>query len=178
MVKRTHLNTSVKVLFKDNSEKIYKSIESASKDLQIEESTIIMRANKKNFKGFPKFEWVDSKTKRSFQARKSKRKGSSWEYELIKQFKALGYDDCVTSRSESKNLDNNKIDICSNTLPVYVQAKHTTNIPNYFKIESECPLKDKPFVICWKKANESKKELALIPIELFYKLLKQQNKYE
>lgn len=96
---------------------------------------------------------------------------SSWEYELRDKFKELGFEDCVTSRGESKNLDNSKIDIVSDSLPFYCQAKNTANTPSYFSISEACPLKDKPFIVCWKKSDEQGKAIAMIPIEYFYKLL-------
>lgn len=59
-------------------------------------------------------------------------------------------------------------------LPFYCQAKNTANTPNYFNISEACPLKDKPFVVCWKKSDEQSKAIAMIPIEYFYELLKNQ----
>lgn len=87
-------------------------------------------------------------------------------------FKEIGYDDCITSRGESKKIDNMKIDIISDSLPFYCQAKNLANNPSYFKIAEECPLKDKPFVICWKKSDEQGKAIAMIPMEFFLQLLK------
>lgn len=86
-------------------------------------------------------------------------------------FKEAGYEDCVTSRSESRALDNLKIDIVSDSLPFYCQAKNLANTPSYFKISDECSLKDKPFVICWKKSDEQNRAIAMVPIEYFIKLI-------
>ena len=83
-----------------------------------------------------------------------------------------------SSRSESKNLDDKKIDIFDKRgdLPVYIQSKFTSVQPNYYKIESECPLKDKPFAICWKKAfNDgtiSPEPVVILPYTYFLNLIK------
>jgi hypothetical protein len=60
-----------------------------------------------------------------------------------------------SSRSESKNLDNDKIDIaqdrnCVNEMPFYVQCKATKVYPSV-DIIKDCPRKDKPLVIFWNK---------------------------
>lgn len=110
--------------------------------------------------------------------RNSKARGSSYERKIVNELKELGFDVC-TSRAESKNMDDNKIDILdrNNQLP-YIQLKLTQATPNYFKIESECPLKDKPFVIIWSKTIPTEKtfrsvgEIAMIPKSFFYELIK------
>ena len=72
-------------------------------------------------------------------------------------------------------LDNAKIDICDDTLPCYIQAKYTQNLPNYFTIESNCDRKDKPFCLAWKKAGKDGEQspgtLMIIPIDYFYQLI-------
>lgn len=108
----------------------------------------------------------------------SKARGNSYERKIVNELKELGFDVC-TSRAESKNMDDNKIDILdrNNQLP-YIQLKLTQATPNYFKIESECPLKDKPFVIIWSKTIPTEKtfrsvgEIAMMPKSFFYELIK------
>ena len=82
----------------------------------------------------------------------------------------VGYEGCVSSRSQNKLADADKIDI------VDIQAKFTQNMPNYFDIRDACSDKSKPFCICWKKAGKngapSVGQVAVIPIEYFYELLK------
>ena len=62
--------------------------------------------------------------------------------------------------------------------PVYLQAKKTVNIPNYFKIRSECSKNPEDFCIIWNKQEKKNKnfssvgELVMISKQLFYKLIK------
>lgn len=77
-------------------------------------------------------------------------------------------------------MDNKKIDIVDpeNKLPCYIQAKAMQVTPDYFGISDSCPLKDKPFVIFWKKTKATEStiravgEVCMIPADFFYKLLK------
>lgn len=167
---------SVEITFKDGTKKQYPSLTEAAEDSGLSEAAIKIRCNKSiegsaNKKDKIHARWLNESTYRSYSAKKSKHKGSQWEYDLIKMFKEIGYDDCMTSRGESKKIDNMKIDIISESLPFYCQAKNLANNPSYFKIAEECPLKDKPFVICWKKSDEQGKAIAMIPMDFFIKLL-------
>lgn len=177
---KKQLDTSVRITYKDGSVKEYSSLTEAAKDSGLSEAAIKIRCNKSiegsaNKKDKIHARWLNESTYRSYAAKKSKHKGSQWEYDLIKVFKEIGYEDCVTSRGESKKIDNMKIDIISESLPFYCQAKNLANTPSYFKISEECPLKDKPFVVCWKKSDEQGKAIAMIPIEFFLQLLKVYN---
>lgn len=91
-----------------------------------------------------------------------------------------GDNDLCTARSESKKLDDAKVDIAdpNNILDFYVQAKATQNLPQVKKINSEVGKKDKPLVIFW-NAQEKREvniisvgEYAIVPKEIFYSLLK------
>lgn len=55
----------------------------------------------------------------------------------------------VTSRMESKAMDDAKIDLVDKkgNLNFHPQIKKTANTPDYFGIEAGCKYKDKPFVI-------------------------------
>lgn len=92
-------------------------------------------------------------TKKEVQKRRNlknnRRRGNSYEVKIAKELRELGFPGIVTSRSESKATDDKKIDFVDteNKFPIYLQAKRTIQTPNYLKISSECPLKDKPFVI-------------------------------
>ena len=174
------LDTSVRITYKDGRIEEYSNLQEASEKSGLSESAIKIRCNKSRHGGSNKKDkiscmWINDTTFRSYQAKKSKNKGASWEYELIKMFKEAGYDDCVTSRGESKILDNSKIDIISKSLPFYCQAKNLVNTPSYFKISEECPLKDLPFVICWKKSDEQGKAIAMVPMDFFLKLIDKKN---
>lgn len=89
----------------------------------------------------------------------------------------IGYEGCVSSRSQDKRADANKIDIVdmNGELSVNIQCKYTQNLPNYFDIRDACTDKDKPYCLIWKKAGkngeQSRGTVAVIPIEYFYQLI-------
>lgn len=177
--KHQDLDTSCKATFKNGTTKEFASLAEASEQTGISEASIKIRCNKPGCGGKDKttFEWLDKHTKLSYQARKSRSKGSAWESEVIKNLKELGYVNCVTSRGESKKVDNNKIDIIdlNKRLPINIQCKLTANTPSYFAIRDACTDKEKPFCLAWKKAPEegsiSKGSIMLVPIDFFYELL-------
>lgn len=112
----------------------------------------------------------------------AKSKGSREESKIIKELTELGYKGLKTSRSESKNLDDAKIDIAETEdhLPMYVQVKCTRNTPSYFKIAEECKYKDRPLCVFWNAQEvkegdlnmSSKGEVVFVPKDFFYELLK------
>lgn len=175
---KKELNTSCKAIYKDGKEEIFESIEKASESTGLSVASIKIRCNKKGCIGKDKtaFEWLDEHTKRSYQAKKSKSKGSKLEYDIVNALKAIGFTGCVTSRSESKKIDASKIDIIDldGKLPVAIQAKHYANTPNYFKIREQCP-DPRPFCVIWKKSAEegsiSPGTVAILPVDYFYELL-------
>lgn len=71
--------------------------------------------------------------------------GHSWERDLVKLFRSIGYPHVVTSRSESKSRDDQKIDLINKDeykngrLPYNVQAKNTKGHLAYGKIMAEIP---------------------------------------
>ena len=174
-------NTSVTAIFKNGERKIFETIEEASSELKLEINSIKSRANKPGSGSKSKdgitFEWADPGVRRSKQSKKNKLKGSAYELEIIHKLREIGYTGCVSSRSQNKLADADKIDIIdmNNQLPVNIQAKFTQNLPNYFDIKDACSDKDKPFCICWKKAGKngesSRGQVAIIPIDYFYELL-------
>lgn len=178
------MNTACIATYKDGTVKKFKSIEQASKETGISINSIKIRCNKTGATGKDKitFEWVDQHTKRSYQAKKSKNKGASFESSVVNKLKEIGYDECCRAAGESKKLDNNKIDIAdpSGKLPINIQCKHTQNLPNYFTIKDSCTDKSKPFILAWKKAAEggtnSLGTVAIVPIDFFYELLKSYKK--
>ena len=176
---QVELNTSCKATFKDGTIKEFASIEEASESTGISIASIKIRCNKPGSGGKDKtlFEWLDPFTKKHYQAKKSKNKGSVFETEVINHLKAIGYTGCVRAAGESKKADNNKIDIVDTErkLPVNIQCKNTQNLPNYFTIRDACTDKSKPFCLAWKKAAEggsnSPGTVMIIPIDLFYEFL-------
>lgn len=133
-------------------------------------------------------EWVEQevqveKPKKKKSGAYSKTKGSAYERQIVNELKALtGNENICTARSESKKLDDMKIDIADpdNILPCYIQTKKTQTTPSVKKINAEVGKKDKPLCILWniqekKEGNTnitSQGEYAIIPKEFFYELLK------
>ena len=122
---------------------------------------------------------MTQKPKRNRRGAAARRKGNAYEVQICKELNEFGFD-CVTSRKESKSTDDNKVDIIdrSKKLPVFIQAKKTQTIPQYFKIRSESTVDPSKFVIMWNKQVPkttnvcSAGELVLMPKELFYELIK------
>ena len=178
---KTQLNTSVTVKYKNGDTQTFQTIEEASEVTKLTVNSIKSRANKPGSGAKSKdgitFEWADPAVRRSKQAKKSKQKGSQYELEIIHKLRDVGYEGCVSSRSQNKLADADKIDIVdmNNELPVNIQAKFTQNMPNYFDIRDACSDKSKPFCICWKKAGQkgesARGQVAVIPISFFYELL-------
>lgn len=124
---------------------------------------------------------LEEKPKKKVNGSKNKRKGSSYERKIVNELKEITRDsELCTSRSESKRLDDAKIDIAdpNNVLDFYVQCKNTQSNPSVKKLNAEVGKKDKPLAIFW-NAQEKREvnsvsvgEYVIIPKELFYKLLK------
>ena len=179
-MKKQNLNLSVEVTFKDGHKEIFNNPTLASEATGLSEASIKSRCSREGTgkKDGIFCRWADEHTRKSKQAKRNKNKGSGLELEVVKQLKEIGYINCVSSRSQSKNIDNMKIDIIDNKdeLPTYIQCKYTQNTPSYFNIKDECPLKDKPFTVVWKKATNdgtnSPGTVAMIDINFFYELLK------
>ena len=123
---------------------------------------------------------AEEKKKRSSSY--SRTKGHRYEVKICNEIKELGYTNAITSRSESKRMDNNKIDIFdpSNELGCNIQVKITQNTPSYHSIADACPVKDKPLVLIWnrqilKEGNTnitSVGEVVMLPKAYFYELIK------
>lgn len=183
MVKRkqAELDLSIEITFKDGHKQTYPNLTEASEACGISESALKIRANKSRQGSINKKDkigarWISDTTFRSYQAKKSKNKGSKYELDIIKELTELGYKGLVSSRAQNRNLDNAKIDIAEteDQLPFYCQCKATVNTPNIEDISEACPYKDRPLIIFWKKQREGSiaKDYVLMPKELLYKLLK------
>lgn len=171
------MDLSVEITYPNGKKEVYVDLEQASLAAGISEAAIKIRCNKSrngsaNKKDKIHCRWINDTTFRSYQAKKSKNKGSAFEAEVVNKLKELGFDVC-RSAGESKKLDNNKVDIAGD-VPFAVQCKNTQNLPNYFTIRENCP-DERPLALLWKKVGEvgsiSDGTLAIIPIEYFYKLL-------
>ena len=173
---KKQLNTAVKITDKGGNSYIYESIEQAAQMTTLSVQALKMRANKNSIpKDGIRVEWMDEHTKRSMKASQSKRKGNGYELKIIHELTDLGFEGLRSSRSESRNLDNAKIDVADTlgVLDCYIQCKRTKNSPNIESISEACPLKDKPLVIFWSKESDRQQnnEYVYMPKEYFYKLL-------
>lgn len=176
--KQIDRDLSVEITYKDGTKKQYPSLSEAAAESGLSEAAIKIRCNKSidgsaNKKDKIHARWLNEKTYRSYAAKKSKHKGSDYEREIVNKLNELGYD-VSRSATESKKLDNNKVDIAGDC-PFAIQAKCTQNLPNYYTIR-EASTDPRPLALLWKKVAEvngiSKGQLAIIPIEYFYELLK------
>lgn len=177
MARKQNLNTAVKITDKTGNSTTYESIELASEATGLSVQALKLRANKNSV---PKdkicVEWIDEHTKRSYTAKRSKNKGNKLELDIVHKLNELGYNTC-SSRSQNKMLDASKVDIydIGGNLPTLIQAKATQTTPSYFKIREECPIKDLPFTLVWKKQDKeggnSPGTVAIIPIEVFWEYL-------
>ncbi len=176
------MDLSVIITYKDGHEETYPNLEEASTACGISESALKIRANKSRQGSINKKDkigarWVSDTTFRSYQARKSKNKGNSLEADIVNKLKEIGYSGVCRAAGQDKRLDNNKVDIAdvNNELEVAIQAKCTQNLPNYYKIREESS-DPRDLVMIWKKPAEensiSKGTLAVLPVDLFYKMLK------
>lgn len=88
------------------------------------------------------------KEKKKRNTHNSKARGNAYERVIAQELREF-FPNIKTSRSESKNMDDAKIDLIDpdGIMPFYPQIKLTQKTPDYFGIEKECPYKDKPFVI-------------------------------
>lgn len=122
----------------------------------------------------------EKKEKKSRNLKRNRARGNAYEVQIAKELRDLGFSGVVTSRSESKAMDDRKVDLVDtdNLLCFYPQLKATINTPDYFGISESCPLKDKPFVIFWKKIKPTEStfratgEVVMVPKDFFYKLIK------
>lgn len=111
----------------------------------------------------------------------NRNRGQRAEQKVVKELKELGFTNVVSSRSESKATDDNKVDIIDKDkkLPfgLNIQVKHQIQYPQYFKIRSESTVPNESFVILWDKQEPREKNIitvgrcAIMDIDLFYKLI-------
>lgn len=176
------MDLSVEVTFKDGHKEIFDSPTSAAEGTGLTEASIKTRCSRKGAGSKSKdgitCMWANEHTRKSKQAKRSKTKGNGFELEIINDLKEIGYTGCVSSRSQNKMADADKIDIVdlNGELPVNIQSKYTQNTPSYFAIRDACSDKSKPFVVVWKKAGkdgeQSQGTAVILSEDFFYYLLK------
>jgi Holliday junction resolvase len=76
---------------------------------------------------------------RKRSGRYQKCKGNSYERQIARELRELGFEGIKTSRSESKSTDDNKIDLIdiNGILPLGIQLKKTKATPSYFTIREQ-----------------------------------------
>lgn len=117
--------------------------------------------------------------------------GNGYERDIVNELKALGFF-TVTSRNESKRMDDKKVDIFSpmdtpddEIFPYFCQTKFTSNSPNYKKILDEMP-NNRPGIIIHKKSvsktcadgkvrHYADGEYVILKKEDFYNLIRKSN---
>ena len=118
--------------------------------------------------------------------RNNKTAGSNYERTIVRELKEMGFSGVVTSRSESRNMDNSGVDIFDTRdnpeegyiLPIHIQCKNSQNNVNYHDLlTSELLPKNKPMVIFHKKTKKAGKrfmprgEYVIMTKETFYEFL-------
>jgi hypothetical protein len=109
----------------------------------------------------------------------NRNRGNQYERDIVIELKKLGYNDVVTSRAESRNMDNKGVDVFGHSLPVYIQAKNYTKYPDIHELlSSELLPNEKPTVIFHKKTKKANSrfmtqgEYVYMTKELFLEMLK------
>lgn len=129
----------------------------------------------------PTEEELDKKPKRRGLGARNKARGNEYECRIAKELRELGFTGVVTSRSESKRTDDNKIDLIDteHQLPFNIQLKRTQTTPQYFKIREESTVDPESFVLIWNKQEKANinflsiGEVVMMDKKAFYKLIKQ-----
>ena len=80
-----------------------------------------------------------------------RKKGHSYELQIRDWFRELGWDKAVSSRSESKNKDDQGVDLCY-TDPFNVQAKAVEKLGSIHDILAKMP-KDSNYNLVFHKRN-------------------------
>lgn len=119
-------------------------------------------------------------SKKKHKSNYSKNKGNKYEQQIAKELRELGFSGVKTSRSESKELDNNKVDIIDTNkkLPFNIQLKKTLVCPQYFKIRSESTVDPESFIMFWAKQEKKQTnictvgECVIMDKKTFYELIK------
>lgn len=87
--------------------------------------------------------------------RNNRTAGHNYERLVKKRLHDSGHTDAVTSRSESRNMDNMGVDVFGHSLPIHIQCKNSVREIKYNKLLNEERLpKDKPLVIYHKKTKK------------------------
>lgn len=115
-------------------------------------------------------------------ANRNRTAGNNFERETVNDLKELGFEGMVTSRSESRNMDNSGVDVfdTSGEFPFYIQNKVYKSYPKLDElINGEVVRKDKPMLVFHRKVTKkgsrfyTDDDFVSMKKETFYNLLKQ-----
>jgi Holliday junction resolvase len=117
--------------------------------------------------------------------RNNRSAGHSFERQIVNELKDLGFSDVVTSRAESRNMDNNGVDIFGKTFKYFIQCKNSKSIVKYYdligkfeKLKETVKSLDKPLIIFHRKTYKANTrfvtegDFVLMRKKDFYNLLK------
>ena len=113
-------------------------------------------------------------------ANTNRNRGNGYERDIVNELKSLGFEGVVTSRSESRNMDNSGVDIFDpdGDFPFYIQNKAYQNYPKLHDlINGENVNKKKPILVFHKKMIKRKTrfftegEYVSMEKSVFYNLL-------
>ena len=106
--------------------------------------------------------------------------GHNFERAIVIELKEIGYEDVVTSRAESRNMDNAGVDIFGKDFPYYIQCKNSKTYQKLHElITSELLPTDKPTIVFQRKTRKvttkfvTEGDYVSMKKEVFYELLKQ-----
>jgi len=101
-------------------------------------------------------------------------KGREYEQKLAREFRELGYKDCVTSRSESRNTDNQGIDFV-NTGSFAIQAKAAERSVPYWRLLQDMAKAKKGIPLIFHKRNNKPETVTMLKEDfyLFMELLEE-----
>ena len=113
-------------------------------------------------------------------ANRNRTAGIKAELEIARELRDLGFDKVVSTRSESKRLDDLGVDLVQLPhpevpLPCYIQVKKTLDTPKEALTDVEL---EKPLVVIHQKVNKrgtrffTEGQYVIMQKEFFYKLLK------
>jgi Holliday junction resolvase len=114
-------------------------------------------------------------------ANRNRTAGNNLERKYVNELKDIGFTGVVTSRAESRGLDNRKVDIfdLNDEFPFYVQVKNTLVNLNYHKLFTDSARdRHKPYIVLHQKTAKRGKvirkvgEYAIMEKEVFMDLVR------
>lgn len=113
----------------------------------------------------------------------NKQRGNKYELECITALQPYYKDKLYSTRSQSRNLDNAKVDITNSglTLNINYQVKTTSINPNYLEILDSMPTDDKPNVVINRRTKKAARnfvnqgDLVVMSLQDYLKFLEKYN---